>query len=363
MHNINETILLVAAIQGFLLCLALLTKKSNNKLSSIAISIIVFVITITILFSWGSASHYNNSKNAIPFWVLSSYLLIPVSFWLFFEVNTNPTFKFSKKYWLLFLPALLDITVQVVFKLFYPLHENQIFIAVLKSSFWFFFVEILPLFSTILILVFYIRRLFLFTQKFKQHKSLVLSTYFKKMIFILVAMGLLLIFWTASTYSLIQYKVVEIVLVSFIFLLGYTAYFKPDFFEIPKEILIKNQNPFPNFNDAAALEKLNSAFKEKCLHLQPKLTVGELAKELSLPMKYITFLITNYHSKSFNDFVNSFRVKEVITRITDPAEKNKSLLGIALDSGFNSKSSFNMVFKQHTGKTPSAFLQQISPKS
>jgi len=355
MYNINETVLLVAAIQGFLLFLGLITKKTKNKLSNIAISIIVFVIAITILFSWGSASHYNNSKNAIPFWILSSYLLVPASFWIFFEVNTNPTFKFSKKYWLLFLPALLDISVQIIFKLFYQLLENEIFTVAVKSQFWFFFVEILPLFATILILIFYLRRLWLISQKMKEFKNSILTTYFKKMIFILIFMGLLLTFWTASTYYLVQYKVIEIVLVSFIFLLGYTAYFKPDFFEIPTEILLKNQRSFPNFDDKTELQKLNLAFKEKCLHLRPKLTVSELANELNLPTKYVTFLITNYYSKNFNDFVNTYRVTEVVTRMADPAEKHKSLLGIALDSGFNSKSSFNQVFKQHTGKTPSEY--------
>jgi AraC-like DNA-binding protein len=49
-------------------------------------------------------------------------------------------------------------------------------------------------------------------------------------------------------------------------------------------------------------------------------------------------------------------VKEVIERMANPSEKHKSLLGIALDAGFNSKSSFNQVFKQHTGKTPSEYL-------
>jgi AraC-like DNA-binding protein len=183
-----------------------------------------------------------------------------------------------------------------------------------------------------------------------------LTTYFKKMIFILVFVVILLTFWTASTYYLIQYKVIEIVLVSFIFLLGYTAYFRPDFFEIPIEILFKNQSSFPNFDDKIELQKLNLAFKEKCLHLRLKLTVSELANELNLPTKYVTFLITNYHSKNFNDFINTFRVAEVVTRMADPTEKHKSLLGIALDSGFNSKSSFNQVFKQHTGKTPSEYL-------
>ena len=154
MNNINETILLVASIQGFLLFLGLVTKKTTNKLSNVAIGILVFVISVTLLFSWGSASHYNNSKNVVPFWLLQSYLLIPASFWLFFEANTHPKFKFSKKYLVIFLPAFLDILVQIVFYSFFKILENTIFISAIKSQLWFFFVEILPLLATMFILSF-----------------------------------------------------------------------------------------------------------------------------------------------------------------------------------------------------------------
>jgi AraC-like DNA-binding protein len=358
MHNINETLLLVAAIQGFLLFLGLITKKSKNRLSNIAIGLIISVISITILFSWGSASNYNNSKNAFPFWVLHSYLLIPASFYLFFEVNTNSQFKFSKKYWIIFIPAITDILIQISSKLFPKLLDNQTFMTFIKSTFWFFFVEVLPLFATAFIFLFYARRLWLIKKKFNQFKNSLFDLYSKKMIFILTFMSLLLVVWSASTYYLIQYKFVEISLVSFVFILGYTAYFKPDFFEIPKEILLKNSNgsPFPNFDDKIELQKLNDLFVLKSLHLRPKLTVNELANEMKVPVKYVTYLMTNYHSKNFNDFVNTFRVKEVIAKMADPATKHKSLLGIALDAGFNSKSSFNQVFKEHTGKTPSEYL-------
>lgn len=357
MNNINETILLVASIQGFLLFLGLVTKKTANKLSSVSIGILVFVITITLLFSWGSASQYNNSKNVIPFWVLQSYLLIPASFWLFFEVNTNTKFKLSKKHLMVFLPAFLEILVQIIFYVFFQLFENTMFVSVIKSQYWFFFSEILPLFATILIFSFYVRKLWQIRQKFKEFKNLVSNSYFKKMFFISSFMCLLLLIWTASTYYLVQFKTIEIVLVCSIFFLGYIAYFKPDFFEIPKEILLKNQSlsSFPNFDDKIELRKLDLIFTVKSLHLRPKLTVSELANEMSLPAKYVTYLITDYHSKNFNDFVNGFRVKEVISRMADPNEKHKSLLGIALDAGFNSKSSFNQVFKKYTGKTPSEY--------
>jgi AraC-like DNA-binding protein len=358
MENINETILLVASVQGFLLFSGLLTKKTANRLSNVAVSIIIFIISITIFFSWGSVTHYNNSPNAIPFWRFQSYWLIPAALWMFLETNTNPTFKFSKKQYLIFLPAFIDIGVQIIFVPFPELVENQIFIAIIKSGFWFFFIEILPLLSTIFILIFYGRKLNLIMQRFKEIKNPALNAYYNKMIFILTFISFLSFTWAASTYYLVQYKIIEIALVSSVFVLGYVAYYKPDFFEIPKELLLKKQNtnPFPNFDDRTELNKLNTTFKEKSLYLKPKLTVSELADELSLPAKYVSYLISHYHAKNFNDFVNSFRVEEVITRISDPSEKHKSLLGIALDAGFNSKSSFNQVFKQHTGKTPSEYL-------
>ncbi len=362
MNNINETVLLVAAIQGLLLFLGLMTKKVPNKLSNVAIGIVVFVITISLLFSWGSASQYNNSTNVIPFWILQSYLLIPASFWLFFEANTNTKFKFSKKHLLVFLPSFLDILVQIIFYKFFRLLENTIFVSVIKSKYWLFFSEILPLLATTLLLVFYMRKLWLIKQQLSEYNNLLLNAYFKKMIFISVSMGLLLMVWAAS-YYLVDYKSIEIMLVAFVFLLGYVAYFKPDFFEIPKEVLSKNQNAFSNFDHKTALANLDLIFTEKSIYLRPKLTINELATELNLPTKFISFLITTYYAKNFNDFVNHFRVNEVIKKMADPTQKHKSLLGIALDAGFNSKSSFNQVFKQHTDKTPSEYFQEMSPKS
>ncbi|MCB0287465.1 MAG: AraC family transcriptional regulator, partial [Calditrichaeota bacterium] len=55
-------------------------------------------------------------------------------------------------------------------------------------------------------------------------------------------------------------------------------------------------------------------------------------------------------------FVNNFRVKEVQARMLDQENSDYTLLAIAMDAGFSSKSSFNRIFKKHTGLTPSQFL-------
>jgi AraC-like DNA-binding protein len=61
------------------------------------------------------------------------------------------------------------------------------------------------------------------------------------------------------------------------------------------------------------------------------------------------------HKKNLYTFVNEYRVKEVIERFSDPKYNNYTILAIAFDAGFNSKTTFNSIFKNHTGLTPSEF--------
>ena len=60
------------------------------------------------------------------------------------------------------------------------------------------------------------------------------------------------------------------------------------------------------------------------------------------------------------DFVNSYRVEEVQRRLVDPSSAHLTVLAIGLEAGFNSKSSFNAVFKKHTKMTPSQYQQHAS---
>ena len=92
------------------------------------------------------------------------------------------------------------------------------------------------------------------------------------------------------------------------------------------------------------------------LYIRPKLAVTEVAEELNLPVKYVSHLGGIYYDNNFNYFVNKFRVREAIRRINEPFESHKTLLGITSDSVFSSKSAFDQVFKQHTGKIPSEYL-------
>lgn len=91
-------------------------------------------------------------------------------------------------------------------------------------------------------------------------------------------------------------------------------------------------------------------------YLEPKLSLSQLAEKLTITPNNLSQIINQCDEKNFYDFVNGYRVQEFISLATSPQNKNMNLLGIALDAGFNSKSSFNQVFKKTTGKTPREYL-------
>ena len=91
-------------------------------------------------------------------------------------------------------------------------------------------------------------------------------------------------------------------------------------------------------------------------YLEPKLSLAQLAERLGVLPNHLSQIINQYEEKNFYDFVNSYRVEEFIDLAKKDTDKSFNLLGLAFEAGFNSKSSFNQVFKKFKGKTPSEFL-------
>ncbi|MEX0928275.1 MAG: helix-turn-helix domain-containing protein [Balneolales bacterium] len=93
--------------------------------------------------------------------------------------------------------------------------------------------------------------------------------------------------------------------------------------------------------------------------LEPKLTLNTLAGELNISLNHLSQIINQYEEKNFYDFVNEYRVDEFKARVSNEANSNYSILALAFDSGFNSKSSFNQVFKKIAGLTPSQYMRNV----
>jgi AraC-like DNA-binding protein len=92
-------------------------------------------------------------------------------------------------------------------------------------------------------------------------------------------------------------------------------------------------------------------------YLNPKLTLTNLADLIDVSANHLSQTINQYEKVNFHDFVNKYRVEEFIRRAK--SNNNFSILANALDSGFNSKSSFNIVFKKFKDITPSNYMASL----
>lgn len=155
----------------------------------------------------------------------------------------------------------------------------------------------------------------------------------------------------------------------FIILIGYFGLKQKEvFISFSKE---ESKEPSSENKIKYGTSSLQGTELQKCYHqigrymeikkpyLDPDLTLPKLAESLGVPTHHLSQVINEMHGSNFFDFINNFRVEEVKRKIQDPTFQNYSLLGIALESGFNSKSAFNRVFKNLTGTTPSKFRNSL----
>lgn len=118
----------------------------------------------------------------------------------------------------------------------------------------------------------------------------------------------------------------------------------------------KYQNiPLSELEMEAYIDRIKSIMEKEKPYLNPEITLPELASLIDIPSYQLSRVINEKFGCNFFDFINGYRVNEVKTKINDPSFSKLSLLGIAFDCGFNSKSAFNRIFKKMTGLTPSAY--------
>jgi AraC-like DNA-binding protein len=105
--------------------------------------------------------------------------------------------------------------------------------------------------------------------------------------------------------------------------------------------------------------KIENIMQKDKLFLNSELTLSELSDKLNSHNSLISNVINTVFQKNFNDFVNEFRVNVFKEKINDPKLKHLTLLAIAFDCGFNSKSTFNRAVKKATGQMPSDFMVKM----
>lgn len=170
--------------------------------------------------------------------------------------------------------------------------------------------------------------------------------------------------YTISLISLAYYRTVEtdliipLCLTGFVYALAYLGLRKP-------EVLAATSEPAPakKYEKSVLTPERSERYVKKLLHFMETekpytdsdLSLQKLAEKLAIPAQHLSRVINERLHQNFVDFINTYRVDEAKRRLGDPSKKHYSVLAIAEEVGFNSKSSFNFVFKKHANMTPSEF--------
>ena len=108
-----------------------------------------------------------------------------------------------------------------------------------------------------------------------------------------------------------------------------------------------------------AADDLRRLMETKHPYHDPRLTLAALADHAGIPAHQLSRLLNEGFGENFFDFVNGYRVRAFQKRIARGDHRERTLLSLALEAGFNSKTAFNRAFKKHTGLTPRQYLQTV----
>jgi len=366
--NILTLFFLLASANGFMMAVVLLfsKKKANLFMGGLVAVLSMALLNNAILPSLIARPF------PFPIWLFYTVLLIPPFLYLYVLFTVYPNRHWENKYWLLFLPALIFQLISIsahIFYIFFGLRilPNITFVYMNRIE------EPLAILGMILVM-----RKVSFLIKIHQAKikncysnlqNIRLHWLQRLMILFLGACLVWIVIVPLEKFSDGQFMFPDFAydflwfIGSFIiFAIGYQAYRMPEVFR--QEDFIENANkskpiPFSQHNNDHALRKLKDAMEKDRKYRIAKLDIKGLAADIGLPVRYVSHLINHQLNTNFHDYVNSYRVEEVIRKIRAAEYQHFSLLAIALEAGFNSKSAFNYVFKKHTGQTPSAYKRSL----
>lgn len=140
-----------------------------------------------------------------------------------------------------------------------------------------------------------------------------------------------------------------------------------DISELEKEIGLnsdlknvdKNQFHFDAAYCSEVISKLTLVMENDKLYLNQDLSLNDVADQINVPRHHISLILNNVLNNTFFDYINKYRVEEVKRRLQDPSFNNLTLLAIAYDAGFNSKATFNRIFKKYENLTPLEYKNSL----
>lgn len=374
--NVYSSPLLILVIQGLVLSTLLLwSYKTKNNLPNLILGLLLLITcyhrsTYTIGFM-GWYDTFRNTK--INYFLIPLSLAIGPLIYFYIKSFVSHNFRFSKKELLHFIPAFIYFIFRIAVYLYDSnkegFQETQNGIFVQSNSYH--YIEILYIVGSaahlLLYLAFSIHSYYKYRNSLFQQYS---NTYKSELLWL---RNFLFVYSFLFVYDVIQtmtdglffdlhwtqewwYHFFSVLIVIYVGIKGYFT----DMNSLKKVDLTMLENiptdkvlaPFNKSND---LEKVKDIVTSQKLYLDPNLSLTQLAKAVRMSPSQVSDLINRGLGQNFNDFVNRYRTDRIAKLLSDENNNHLSILAIALDNGFNSKATFNRVFKKNTGKSPSEF--------
>lgn len=191
------------------------------------------------------------------------------------------------------------------------------------------------------------------------------------LLYILIGLSAFLVFWTIGifkTYILyshnshINYQIMWITTPFFFYIIGYFSLTRPEVLQFPyKKAASKNR--LSNVEVIAIKKRLEELVETHQIYLEHDLSLKTLASKAETSSNNLSWLLNTVYKKSFYEYINQFRIEAFLGKIKEGQHKTQTILSIANDVGFNSKSTFNKSFKLLLQETPSNYIKKHFPKA
>lgn len=353
--NIIHLIAIGAIINGVLYSIILLYKKENksaNQFLSLLIFSLCCTLAIPILIHLQFFDKYT-WLNIFPFWLI---LWTGPAFYFYCRSLTNPKFVFKKKHLWHFSFIILNY-LPMIFSAFIKEWDTYPIILFLGN---------IGLFAiiTILIYTFMAYRVIIRYQKIIFNNLSTVENiqliWIKQIIYVLLISFILILIFVLYYYNIKSsspHIYIEIIPVIIISLTTYWLSLK-GYMQTQTILVYEESNATKSIESkdySGIIKKIIDGMIENKLYQNPDLTLSLLSEHVLISEREISNAINQHLNKNFYTFINEFRVEDVKEKIENINNENIKILNLAFDSGFNSKPTFNRIFKEYTGNPPSFY--------
>ena len=367
--SILSTLILVGAIQGFFVTTILFFSNGKNRNSNRYLSLLIFLISFASL---GMYLMQIGLKHTSAIWmtisqVIPFFVVMPIGPLIYLYVRTSsPNSCLPKNHTWHFVTVLIDVLPQILFILFFA----GIFRLSIVSLDNFIdgyntYVDI-PRWASV---TFYLILSMRFLKDVDQRRA----GEIKKLKWLRQFINVFLTFQAVWLVHLIPYIVPSLrsgLLESvgwysvYLPLAGLIYYFGIKGIIVSNTLFEKTESfsngKLPPEKVALTLARLKNVMVNDKLYLEPSLTVASVAKHIDIPAKQLSSVLNQMESKSFNEFVNYYRVEDFKKRICDARLSYMTISGIAMECGFNSQATFQRTFKALEGMSPTEYFNNAN---